>query len=136
MLNELPRRLRSWFARPQMDFETMADNPSAKSADMSPVADSSDMLRRRMEALHLDSADVDRPAAQLLGIKTGLCAKCAMRGKCMKDLGDEFADPGWGDWRNYCPNATTLSILSTLGNCVEDEQQRQSEVKIDAAVQS
>lgn len=80
-----------------------------------------------MQALHLDPDDVDRPAAQLAGIKTGLCAHCAARGKCMRDLDDEFADPGWGDWRNYCPNATTLSILSTLGNCVEDEHQRQDD---------
>jgi hypothetical protein len=125
VLNELPRRLKNWLTRPPVNFEATADNGSGASSAFPSAEDSSDLLRRRMEALHLDPDDVDRPTAQLAGIVTGLCAHCAARGKCMRDLDDEFADPGWGDWRNYCPNATTLTILSTLGNCVENQQQQQ-----------
>ena len=125
VLNELPRRVKNWLARPGLVSATgMGDGVLSA---VSSVEDSSDLLRRRMKALHLDPNDVDRPAAQIAGIRTGLCAHCAARGQCMADLDDEFADPGWGDWRNYCPNATTLSILSTLDNCVEEEQQRPRE---------
>lgn len=127
VLNELPRRLKNWLARPAVTFGAPKENGSSASSAFPVVEDSSDLLKLRMKALHLDPADADRPAAQLAGIATGLCAHCAARGKCIKDLDDEFADPGWGDWRNYCPNATTLTILSTLGNCVEDQQQCQDD---------
>lgn len=85
------------------------------------VAVSSDLLKRRMRALHLDPDDLGRAPACFTGIKTGLCGRCEARGRCIRELDDEFADPGWGNWRNYCPNATTLSILSTLHEC-EDRQ--------------
>ena len=85
------------------------------------VEDSSDLLKRRMRAMHLDPDDLVRSPARMAGIKNGLCARCEARGKCMRDLDDEFADPGWGDWRNYCPNATSLSLLSTLRECDEEQ---------------
>lgn len=53
-------------------------------------------------------------AAKAWTMRLSSCARCAARGKCMRDLDDEFADPAWGDWRNYCPNATSLSFLRTL----------------------
>lgn len=84
------------------------------------VEDSSDLLKRRMSALHLDPDELNRGQARIIGLKTGLCGHCEARGKCLRDLDDEFADPGWGDWRNYCPNATALSILSTLRECEEE----------------
>ncbi len=97
---------------------------SAPAPGPAAVADSSDLLKRRMRALHLDPGDLGRAPASFIGIKTGLCGRCEARGTCIRELDDEFADPGWGDWRNYCPNATTLSILSTLHEC-EDQQQSQ-----------
>jgi len=86
------------------------------------VEDSSDLLKRRMRAMHLDPDDLVRSPGRMAGVRTGLCARCEARGKCMHDLDDEFADPGWGDWRNYCPNATRLSLLSTLRACDEEQQ--------------
>jgi hypothetical protein len=122
---ELLGLLKTWIARP-----TTACAPGAASApnrsELTPdteVADSSDLLKRRMRAFHLDPDDLVRAPARMAGIKTGLCARCEARGKCMRDLDDEFADPGWGDWRNYCPNATTLSLLSTLHECEEEQSQ-------------
>ena len=87
---------------------------TAGSGAITEVADSSDLLKRRMRAMHLDPDDLARDPARMAGITTGLCARCEARGKCMLDLDDEFADPGWGDWRNYCPNATNLSLLRTV----------------------
>jgi hypothetical protein len=97
--------------------------PALSESGPAAIEDSSDLLKRRMRALHLDPDDLDRAPAWVTCIRTGLCSRCEARGRCMRELDDEFADPGWGDWRNYCPNATTLSILSTLHEC--EEQQRQ-----------
>jgi hypothetical protein len=116
------RLFKAWMVRPSAAFATdPAGAPDgialSKLSPESEVADSSDLLKRRMPALHINPNDLVRAPARMAGIKTGLCARCEARGKCMRDLDDEFADPGWGDWRNYCPNATTLSLLSTLHQC-------------------
>ena len=75
------------------------------------------LLVRRMHALHLDpdrfSAGEDSAFAEL----KRLCARCENRGQCASELEDEFADPGWQAWRDYCPNATTLSMLAALHVC-------------------
>jgi hypothetical protein len=128
VFDSLPRVLKGWLALPAAIFGKKGTQPGVAGqtppAASKGVKDNSDLLRRRMAALHLDPDDVDRPTARLMGIETGLCGRCESRDKCMRDLADEFGDPGWGDWRNYCPNATTLSILSTLRECVEQEQER------------
>src|SRR5271165_3909532 len=80
--------LKTWIARPIMAFTTGAADVSNRGelAAESDVADSSDLLKRRMRALHLDPDDLVRAPARMAGIKTGLCAKCEARGKCMRDL--------------------------------------------------
>jgi hypothetical protein len=45
-----------------------------------------------------------------------LCIRCEKRKRCALDLADEFAEPGWQYWRNYCPDAATLS---TFQSCSE-----------------
>jgi hypothetical protein len=45
------------------------------------------------------------------------CVRCEKRGQCALDLADEFADPGWLYWRDYCPNAATLMTLSAFQGC-------------------
>jgi hypothetical protein len=114
---------KTWITRPILSFASVAASApygSERTPD-GEVADSSDLLKRRMRALHLDPDDLDRAPARVAGVTTGLCARCEARGKCARDLDDEFGDPGWGDWRNYCPNATTLSLLSTLHECEEEQ---------------
>jgi hypothetical protein len=73
-----------------------------------------DLLSLRMQVLRLDVDQLG--SADLWGFRElqRLCAKCESRLECARTLADEFSDPGWQDWRNYCPNATTLSILSAL----------------------
>ena len=107
-IGALIRPVKAWMVRLSGGFATAA------SGAITEVADSSDLLKRRMRILHLDPDDLARDPARMAGITTGLCARCEARGKCMLDLDDEFADPGWGDWRNYCPNATNLSLLRTV----------------------
>ena len=72
------------------------------------------LLERRMEALSLDPTEVagmESPCS--VRELQQRCARCTMRGRCALDLADKFADPGWLYWRSYCPNAATLSMLST-----------------------
>jgi hypothetical protein len=72
------------------------------------------LLERRMEALSLnpdEAAHIEPLAVRELQHR---CVMCAKREQCALDLADEFADPGWQSWRDYCPNAATLTMLSTF----------------------
>ncbi|MFD2180806.1 hypothetical protein [Rhodoplanes azumiensis] len=79
------------------------------------------LLCRRMRALRLDPDELYCSEPRAFGMLHRLCATCPVPGRCARDLADEFADPAWQDWRNYCPNATTLSILSALRGCGLDD---------------
>jgi len=75
------------------------------------------LLERRMEALSLDPDEVTRIEPLKVRELQHRCVRCGQRGRCALDLADEFADPGWQYWRDYCPNAATLVTLSTLEDC-------------------
>lgn len=75
------------------------------------------LLYPRMRGLGLDPSAVaarDATGFEMLRIR---CRGCDVTVRCAADFADEFADPGWQDWRNYCPNATMLSILDMLERC-------------------
>jgi hypothetical protein len=93
--------------------------PAHQCTEANAVTEPTDPLRERMRALHLDPNEIlnsETPAATEL---RRLCARCESRSRCMRDLVDEFADPAWQAWRDYCPNATALSVLNTLHGCDE-----------------
>jgi hypothetical protein len=75
------------------------------------------LLVRRMRALHLDPDRFAAGEGSAFAELKRLCAQCASRGQCEHALEDEFADPGWQAWRDYCPNSTTLSLLTALHEC-------------------
>jgi hypothetical protein len=75
------------------------------------------LLERRMEALSLNPDEVAHIEPLTVRELQHRCVRCERRGQCALDLADNFADPGWQYWRDYCPNATTLSMLSTLQSC-------------------
>jgi hypothetical protein len=75
------------------------------------------LLERRMEALSLNPDEVAHIEPLTVRKLQHCCVKCEKRGQCALDLADEFADPGWQNWRDYCPNAATLSMLSTFQSC-------------------
>jgi hypothetical protein len=77
----------------------------------------SELLLLRMRGLHIDPDDFAHAERLAFHEVQNLCAKCDRTSQCAQDLGDEFADPAWQEWRDYCPNATTLSILSALQSC-------------------
>jgi hypothetical protein len=75
------------------------------------------LLFRRMAVLHIDRDDLARDEPLLFRELQALCVLCRSRGRCRSELAREFADPAWQDWRDYCPNATTLSLLSVVQMC-------------------
>jgi hypothetical protein len=81
----------------------------------------SNLLERRMVALNLDPAEVARSEPALFRSFQRLCTSCRSPMRCAQNLAEEFArdpsQPASSDWRDYCPNATTLNMLSTLQSC-------------------
>jgi hypothetical protein len=67
-----------------------------------------------MQALHLYPDEFTSEERVLLRKLQTTCAACETPTQCARDLNDELVDPGWQDWRNYCPNATQLNMLSVL----------------------
>ena len=74
------------------------------------------LLERRMEALLLNPDEVTHIDPLIVRELRHRCVKCEKRRQCALDLADKFADPGWQCWRDYCPNAATLLMLSALQN--------------------
>jgi hypothetical protein len=83
----------------------------------------SNLLERRMVALNLDPEEVARSEPALFRGFQRLCTSCRSPMRCAQDLAQEFArdpsDPASTEWRDYCPNGTTLNMLSTLKKCSE-----------------
>ena len=69
------------------------------------------LLERRMEALSVNPVEVADIAPLKVRELQHRCVMCAKRERCALDLADKFADPDWRYWRDYCPNAATLTSL-------------------------
>jgi len=89
----------AWSAAPDPQGTTGAGPDQAK------------LLERRMMALDLDPYELGLSEAALARLLQRRCGLCGSRDRCIHDLEQEPADPVW---REYCPNATTLTTLSTL----------------------
>jgi len=96
--------------RPETGEERFQVEPAVRNPDPT-------LLLRRMAALHLDPATFAREEPVKFRVLQGLCARCETPGQCARDLADGSTDPGWQDWRDYCRNATMLSVLSALEWC-------------------
>jgi hypothetical protein len=64
-----------------------------------------------MEALSVNPVEVAHIAPLKVRELQHRCVMCAKRERCALDLADKFADPDWRYWRDYCPNAATLTSL-------------------------
>jgi hypothetical protein len=73
------------------------------------------LLDRRMEALLLNPDEITHMEPLMIRELQHRCVKCEKRRQCALDLAaDKFADPRRQCWRDYCPNAATLLMLSAL----------------------
>ena len=75
------------------------------------------LLERRMEALSLNPDEVAHLEPHTVRRLQHRCVQCETREQCALDLADEVIDPGRQSWRDYCPNAATLAMLSTFQSC-------------------
>jgi hypothetical protein len=71
--------------------------------------ESAAMLSRRLQALALDPLEIERSQRGVSNDLKKLCSLCASKGRCDFDL-DTF--PSHTGWREYCPNAMTLTALA------------------------
>ena len=81
--------------------------------------DERELLAQRMAVLHLEPTALARSEPATLRDLQRVCSLCNVRGRCASDLEDRGRDPAWQEWRDYCPNATTLSALAALQICSE-----------------
>ena len=103
-------------------LERMAHDIGVSGAELGRLAsqrpESADLLPRRMEALDLDQDEVARVERATFQDLQRVCSVCDCKKRCARDLARDPADPVWKD---YCPNAQTLTALNTLPWTVRQE---------------
>jgi hypothetical protein len=68
-----------------------------------------DLLSERMGALDLSQNEVARTEPATMQDLQRVCTMCDCHRRCARDLARDPLDP---KWKEYCPNAQTLSALS------------------------
>jgi hypothetical protein len=79
-----------------------------------------DELARRMVSLDLDPYELALSDPALLHHLQTHCTLCESRERCLQDFARETcgsAGRDREDWREYCPNASLLDMLSALKGC-------------------
>ena len=76
-----------------------------------------DLLRRRMHILRVDPDKFYRSEPATFRELQKSCSACESHGRCALDLARDAIDPTRPDWRDYCPNAAMLNMLSAVENC-------------------
>jgi hypothetical protein len=88
-----------------------------------------DLLHRRMALLQLDPKEIASSEPLLFRDLQRLCALCDSRGRCIRDLARdstrEPTEPESADWQDYCPNAATLNMLSSLQSCYAGRERQE-----------
>jgi hypothetical protein len=78
-----------------------------------------DLLRRRMLILRVDPDRLyDSEPATFRELQKS-CSACESHGRCVLDLARDAIDPTRPDWRDYCPNAAMLKMLSAVESCYQ-----------------
>lgn len=67
-----------------------------------------DLLLPRMAALDLDPKEVSKIEPKVMRDMQRVCSMCESHGRCLRDLKRDADDPVW---KQYCPNADTLTAL-------------------------
>jgi hypothetical protein len=70
--------------------------------------DAADLVARRAAALGLDTAEIERTEPQVMHDLERVCSLCDNKRACEHDLN---RCPDKSGWRNYCPNADTLTAI-------------------------
>jgi len=96
-------------------LERMAHDAGISADELRKLArhgpESADLLLRRMAVLDLDQNEVARAERATFQDLQRVCTMCECHRRCARDLMRDSANPAWKD---YCPNAQTLTALSAL----------------------
>lgn len=96
-------------------LERMAHDIGVSTAELYELAkhgpQSADLLGRRMDVLDLDENEVARVERATFQDLQRVCSMCDCKKRCARDLA---CDPGNPVWKDYCPNAQTLTALNGL----------------------
>ena len=96
-------------------LERMAHDIGVSTAELHQLAKqgqhSADLLGRRMDVLDLDENEVARVERATFQDLQRVCSMCDCKKRCARDLARAPADPVW---KEYCPNAQTLTALNAL----------------------
>ena len=96
-------------------LERMAHDVGVSSAELCKLAtrgpESADLLLQRMKVLDLDQNEIARTERATFQDLQRVCSMCDCKKRCARDLAHDSADPAWKD---YCPNAQTLTALNAL----------------------
>ena len=99
----------------QDEVERMAQDIGISAAELRQLAklgpDSADQLLERMKAIHLDPTAVEKAETPTFQDLQRNCSLCDQHKQCAHDLATDAAAP---QWEHYCPNASTLKVLSTM----------------------
>jgi hypothetical protein len=109
------------------EIERIAQDLGLSSFELQKLAthpDERDLLAERMAVLHLKPAALAESDPATLRDLQRVCALCGARNRCASDFEEQGRDPAWQEWRDYCPNATTLSALAALQVCSEAREAR------------
>jgi hypothetical protein len=106
----------------QDDVERIARDVGVPAAELRALAKlgpgSADLLLRRMIALKLDQNKVFQTEPGTLHDLQRICSVCGSHKRCEHDLARSSAGAAWED---YCPNAATLKVLSTMPRTTPSE---------------
>ena len=113
------QRWRRWFEMQQPDRGSMP------MPEPLPISSNglygSDLLERRMAALHLDPKELASTEPELFRDLQRLCTSCSTPMRCAQELAQELSrnpgEPASTEWQDYCPNGQTLNMLSALESC-------------------
>ena len=75
------------------------------------------LLFRCMDMLQIDRDALASDDPLLFRELQGRCALCRDKAQCMHAQARSFEDAAWDRWREYCPNASTLSTIGAVQNC-------------------
>ena len=99
----------------QDDLERMARDIGISAAELRQLAklgpNAADQLLERMKVIHLDPQAVENAETATFQDLQRNCSLCDHHKQCEHDLATDAAAP---QWEHYCPNASTLKVLSTM----------------------
>jgi hypothetical protein len=75
-----------------------------------------------MDMLQIDRDELANNDPLLFRELQGRCALCRDKAECMHAQARTFEDADWDRWREFCPNASTLTTIGAVQNCAQAAQ--------------